>query len=46
MHLAYLDEAGTDGHCPFVMFGAVVFTQVMFGWVERYHSVAIEQILP
>ena len=44
VHLAYLDETGTDGHSPIVMFGAVVVTPGTFGWVERLHSIAIEQI--
>jgi hypothetical protein len=46
VHLAYLDETGTDGHSPIVMFGAVVITPGTFGWVERLHSVAIEQVFP
>lgn len=46
VHLAYFDEAGTDGHCPFVIVGAVVFPSGSFGWVERYHNIAIEQIVP
>jgi hypothetical protein len=44
VHLAYLDETGTDGHSPIVMVGAVVITPGAFGWVERLHSIAIEQV--
>ncbi len=46
MHLAFLDETGTDGHSPIVMFGAVVITPGAFGWVERLHSTAIQQVFP
>jgi hypothetical protein len=46
VHLAFLDETGTDGHSPIVMFGAVVITPGAFGWVERLHSIAIEQLFP
>jgi hypothetical protein len=44
VHLAYLDEAGTDGHSPYVMFGAVIISPGTFGWMERFHSIAIEQL--
>ncbi len=46
MHLAFLDETGTDGHSPIVMFGAVVIAPGAFGWVERLHSTAIQQVFP
>jgi len=46
VHLAFLDETGTDGHSPIVMFGAVVITPGAFGWVERLHSTAIQQVFP
>jgi hypothetical protein len=46
VNLAYLDEAGTDGHSPVVMFGALVFPVGMFGRVEMLYSTAIQQVLP
>ena len=46
MNLAYLDESGTDGFSPIVMFGALVFPVGMFGRAEMMHSTAIQQILP
>jgi len=44
VHLAYLDEAGTDGRCPYVMFGAVIISPGTFGWMERFHGIAVEQL--
>jgi hypothetical protein len=46
MHLAYLDESGTDGHSPIVMFGATIVPTGKFGHLEVLHSAAIQQILP
>jgi len=46
VHLAYLDESGTDGHCPFVIFGALVMPTGKFSPVEILHSTAIQQLLP
>lgn len=46
VNLAYLDESGTDGHSPIVMFGALVFPVGAFGRMELMHSTAIQQILP
>src|SRR5882724_1083011 len=46
VHLAYLDESGTDGHSPIVMFGAVIVPHGKFFGLEALHSTAIQQILP
>jgi len=46
VHLAYLDDAGTDKHSPIVMFGAVIISPDKFGYVESLHSAAIQQIIP
>jgi hypothetical protein len=46
VHLAYLDESGTDGHSPVVMFGAVIVPTGRFGHLEALHDTAIQQILP
>jgi hypothetical protein len=46
VHLAYLDESGTDGHSPVVLFGALVIPTGQFSPVEILHSAAIQQILP
>lgn len=46
MHLAYLDDAGTDKRSPIVMCGAVIIFPDMFGSVETLHSAAIQQIIP
>jgi hypothetical protein len=46
VHLAYLDDAGTDQHSPIVMFGAVIIFPDNFGQVEALHSAAIQQIIP
>jgi hypothetical protein len=46
MHLAYLDESGTDGHSPVVMFGALIVPYGKFGRLAGLHSAAIQQILP
>jgi len=46
VHLAYLDESGTDGHSPVVMFGALIVPTGRFGGLEALHSTAIQQILP
>lgn len=42
MHLAYLDESQQQGSVA--IFGAVVIPHGLFGWAERLHSVAIEQL--
>lgn len=44
VHLAYLDEAGTDGHCPYVMYGAVIVPHGLFGNLEQIHDIAIQQL--
>lgn len=41
MHLAYLDES-TPG--PIAVFGAVVIPPGKWGWMERLHGIAIEQL--
>lgn len=46
MHLAYLDETGTDGHSPIVMFGALIVPVGRFGHLSALHSTAIQQIVP
>jgi hypothetical protein len=46
VNLAYLDESGTDGRSPIVMFGALLIPVGTFGRVEITHSTAIQQILP
>jgi hypothetical protein len=46
VHLAYMDETGTDGHCPVVMFGALIVPVGKFGRLAHMHSAAIQQILP
>jgi hypothetical protein len=46
VHLAYLDESGTDEHSPVVMFGALVVPVGRFGYLAALHSAAIQQILP
>ena len=46
MHLAYLDETGTDGHSPIAMFGALIVPHGSFGHLEQLYSTAIQQILP
>lgn len=46
MHLAYLDDAGTDTYSPIAMFGAVIILPDKFGYVESLHSAAIQQIIP
>jgi len=45
VHLAYLDESGTDGHSPYVIFGAVVVPPGAFGRMEQFHDIAIQQLL-
>ena len=42
MHLAYLDESTTSGQ--FAIFGAVVVPSGAWGWTERLHGIAIEQL--
>ena len=42
MHLAYLDDSQQPG--SLAMFGAVVIPHGAFGWAERMHSIAIEQL--
>jgi Protein of unknown function (DUF3800) len=46
VHLAYLDETGTDGHSPIVMYGALIVPVGKFGHLASLHSTAIQQILP
>jgi hypothetical protein len=46
VHLAYLDETGTDGHSPVAMFGALIVPVGRFGHLSGLHSTAIQQILP
>jgi hypothetical protein len=46
VHLAYLDETGTDGHSAVVMFGALIVPIGKFGRIAQLHSAAIQQILP
>jgi hypothetical protein len=46
VHLAYLDDAGTDKRSSIVMFGAVIVFPDSFGYVEHLHNIAVEQILP
>ena len=46
VHLAYLDETGTDGHSPIVMFGALILPVGKFGHLSSLHSTAIQQIIP
>lgn len=43
MHLAYIDDSQFE--TSLAMFGAVVMPHGSFGFAERMHSVAIEQIL-
>lgn len=42
MHLAYLDDSRQEG--SIAIFGAIVIPQGKFGWAERMHSIAIEQL--
>jgi len=45
VHLAYLDDSQRQD--PSIsMFGAVVMPHGSFGWAERMHSIAIEQLFP
>lgn len=44
MHLAYLDDSARHG--ALAIFGAVVVPHGTFGWAERMHSVAVEQVFP
>jgi hypothetical protein len=46
VHLAYLDDAGTNAHSPIAMFGAVIIPYGTFGHVENLHGAAIQQIVP
>jgi len=46
VHLAYLDESGTDELSPFAIYGALVIPHGKFSPVEMHHSTAIQQILP
>jgi hypothetical protein len=43
VHLAYLDDSQQGS---LAMFGALVIPHGLFGWTERMHSIAIEQIFP
>jgi len=42
VHLAYLDESTTSGQIA--IFGAVVVPTGQWGWTERLHGIAIEQL--
>jgi len=42
VHLAYLDESTTSGQIA--IFGAVVIPSGAWGWTERLHGIAIEQL--
>lgn len=42
VHLAYLDESQQQGSVA--VFGAVIIPHGNFGWAERMHSIAIEQL--
>ena len=42
MHLAYLDDSQQQGSVA--IFGAVLIPHGNFGWAERMHSIAIEQL--
>jgi hypothetical protein len=44
VHLAYLDESITSGEIA--IFGAVVVPSGAWGWTERLHGIAIEQLFP
>ncbi|MFZ1009750.1 MAG: hypothetical protein WAN65_23125, partial [Candidatus Sulfotelmatobacter sp.] len=44
MHLAYLDDSQQQG--SLAMFGAIVIPHGEFGWAERMHSIAVEQLFP
>src|SRR5437763_12779126 len=46
MHLAYMDDAGTDKHSPVVMVGAVIVMGDKFGSLEVMHGNAIQQLFP
>lgn len=46
VHLAYLDETGTDGHSSIVMFGALIVPSGHFGSISAMHEIAAQQILP
>jgi hypothetical protein len=46
VHLAYLDETGTDGYSPIVMYGALIVPVGKFGHLSALYSTAIQQILP
>ncbi len=42
MHLAYFDDSVTSGQIA--IFGAVVVPSGAWGWTERLHGIAIEQL--
>ena len=44
VHLAYLDDSQQQGSVA--IFGAVVIPHGLFGWAERMHSIAVEQLFP
>jgi hypothetical protein len=44
VHLAYMDDAGTDKHSPVVMVGAVIVMADKFGSLEVMHSNAIQKL--
>jgi hypothetical protein len=45
VHLAYLDDS-QQREPSIAMFGSVVMPHGVFGWAERFHSIAIEQLFP
>lgn len=44
MHLAYLDDSQLQG--SIAIFGAIVIPHGVFGWAERLHSIAVQQLFP
>lgn len=44
MHLAYLDDSQDQTQSSLAMFGAVIIPTGEFGWAERLHSIAAEQL--
>jgi hypothetical protein len=44
VHLAYLDDSQDQTQSSIAMFGALVIPSGEFGWAERMHSIAVEQL--
>jgi hypothetical protein len=44
VHLAYLDDSEQAG--AIAIYGALVIPHGEFGWAERMHSIAIQQLFP